>query len=117
MSIRVGSMIKPSLKSSLNNKILPSLGKGAMYLLESSHKSRNQYFVIFEDALQLEATLAELRIFHMDLHPPTYVLLNIPNGRFFRIYVVLVCHANFHINWESFAHKDQYRNMFRIRFP
>ena len=29
-------------------------------------------------------------------------------------YVAFKCHANFHINWESCAHRNQQRNMYRI---
>jgi hypothetical protein len=33
--------------------------------------------MIFWEALQFEAALPQLRTFHMDLHPPTYVQQNI----------------------------------------
>ena len=34
--------------------------------------------MIFLKALQFEATVQQLRTFHMDLHPPTHVQLKIP---------------------------------------
>jgi hypothetical protein len=31
-------------------------------------------------------------------------------------YVAFECHGNFQINWESFAHRDQQKNMFNTIF-
>ena len=37
--------------------------------------------MIFGEVLQYEVAVLQMRIFHMDLHPPTHVQLKIPNGR------------------------------------
>ena len=47
---------------------------------------------------------------HMDLHPLTHVQLNNPHNKCLG-YVVFEWHAKFQINWESFAHRDQQKNM------
>ena len=58
--------------------MLPSFKTGATYLLKLAHNSWNHYFVIFWEALQFEATVPQLRTYHMDLHPPAHVQLKIP---------------------------------------
>ena len=58
--------------------MLHSLQKGAIYLLKSTHKSWNRYFVIFLKALQFEVAVPQLHTFHIDLHPPTHFQLEIP---------------------------------------
>ena len=68
--IGVGLFIKPTLKSSPSNKMLPSL--------KSTHNLETiNYFVIFWEALQFEAVVPQLHIFHMDLHLATHVQLKI----------------------------------------
>ena len=71
-------IIKPPVKSSPNDKILSLFKRGAIYILNSTHKSLNHYFVIIWEALQFEAAVPQLRTFHIDLHPPTHVQLKIP---------------------------------------
>ena len=46
-----------------------SFKRGAIYLLISTYKPKNLYFVIFWEALQFQAAMPQLRTFHMDLHP------------------------------------------------
>ena len=52
----------------------------------------------------------------MDLHPSTHVQLNFFKDRCLG-YVVFECHANSHINWESFAHRDQQKTCLRYATP
>ena len=49
-------------------------------------------------------------------HPPTHVQLKILNNKCLG-YVAVECHTNFQINWESFAHRDQLKNMVSICCP
>ena len=52
----------------------------------------------------------------MDLHPSTHVQLKFFKDRCLG-YVVFECHANSHINWESFAHRDQQKTCLRYATP
>ena len=54
--------------------------------------------------------MSQVRTFQVDLHPPTHVQLKILKGRCLG-YVVFDCHANFQINWESFAHMDRQKHV------
>jgi hypothetical protein len=45
--IRVGFLFLPPLKSSPNDKMLPSFNRGAIYLLNFSHTTLNHYLMIF----------------------------------------------------------------------
>jgi hypothetical protein len=58
--------------------MLTSFKRGAIYVLKSSHKFGNHYFVIFWEALQFEIAVPQLHTFHMDLQPPTHVQLITP---------------------------------------
>ena len=57
IKIGVGFMMKPPLKSSPNDKMLPSFKRGTTYLLKPTHKSWNHYFVILWEALQFEVVV------------------------------------------------------------
>lgn len=96
-------MIKTPLKSFPNDKTLSSF---RIHLLKSPHESWNHYFVLFWETLQFEIAVPRVCTFHMDLHPPTHVQLEIYSGTCLG-YVVFECHATFQIKWESSAHKDQ----------
>ena len=50
--------------------------------------------------------MSQLRTFHMDLHQLPHVQLKNFNDGWLG-YVMFECHASIHINWGSFAHKDQ----------
>ena len=104
--------IKPPLKSSPNDKMLPSFERGAIYPLKLAHKSWNHYFVSFWEFLQFEATVPQLHTFHMDSRPPSTCPTKYSNIRSLRN-VAFECWAKFQINWESFAHRDQQKHMFR----
>ena len=78
--------------------------------------SWNHYFVIFWEALQFEVAVPQLCTFLIDLHPPTCRTTK-SNGRCLG-YGAFDYHANFQIDWESFAHRDQQKkHMFRICCP
>ena len=51
--------------------------------------------------------MSQLRTFHMDLHQLPHVQLKNFNDGWTLGYVMFECHASIHINWGSFAHKDQ----------
>ena len=89
--------------------MLPLLKREATYLLKSAHNSWNHYFVSFWGSFAIGGSSATTA------HLP-HVRLKISNGRCLG-YVVFECHANFHINWESFAHRDQQKNMLRVCCP
>ena len=57
--------IKPPLKSSLNEKMLPMFKKKAIYY---SNQLLNLE-TMFWEALKFEAMMLQLCTFHMDLHP------------------------------------------------
>ena len=56
----------------------PHSKEGKRTYSKSAHKSWNHYFVNFSEALQFEAVVPRLHTFHMDLHPPTHLQLDIP---------------------------------------
>ena len=76
-----------------------------MYVLKLTLKSWKHYFVIFWEALQFEAVLSQARTFHMDLNTPINTCPTKKSNDKCLGYVVFESHANFHINWESFARR------------
>ena len=79
LEIKLGLVFWSSLHSNnlrIKRMLLP-FKRGVVYSLKIAHNSWSHYFVIFLGALQFEATVPKLRTFHMDLHPPTHVKLNI----------------------------------------
>jgi hypothetical protein len=110
--IWVGLFIAPSLKTSSNEKWLPSFKIGEIDLLKLAHKSWNLYFVIFLGSFAMwgsGATIAHL------LHRFTPTNTN-SNSRCLE-FVVFESHANFQINWEPFAHINQQRTCLRNIAP
>ena len=62
--------------------------------------------MIFLEALQFQAMVSQLRTFYMDIaHTHTCPARN--SNNIFEGYAMFDCHANFYINWESFAQMDQ----------
>ena len=96
-SIGVGILIKPPLKSSPNDKMLPSFKRWAIYLLKPTHKSWN-YYVLGSFAIWgNNATTMHLP---HGFTPTNTCPTKNSNGRCLG-YAMFECHANFQINWES----------------
>ena len=66
--------------------------------------------MILREALQFEAVMPQLPTFDMVIHPPTHVQLNIPTVDILE-YATFEYHVDFHIDWESFAHRDQQKHV------
>ena len=109
--VRVGFLIEPSLKLSPSDEMLPSFKRGPIYLLKSTHKSWNHYFVIFWQALQWRWWCNKCA--PSTWFTPTNTCPNRnSNDRCLR-YLAFECQANFPINWEAFADRDQQKTRLR----
>ena len=103
--IRVGFLIEPSLKPSPNHKMLPSSEKGNIPTKINSQVLNPLFCDFF-------GKLCNLRQRCRNCDPSTWIYTHqhMSNQKFqqvFRGYDAFECHANFQINWESFAHRDQ----------
>jgi hypothetical protein len=104
-----------STQSYVNDKMLPSTKRGAIYVFNSTHKSQNHCFFLnlFEEALQFDATVPTTTHIPYGFTPTNTCPTKNSNGTCLR-FDALECHANLQINWESFLHRDQQKYMFKI---
>ena len=111
--IGVGIFITTPLKSSPNDKMLPSFKEGAIYLLKLAHKSWKPLFCDFLGSFAIwgdDASVAHLP----HGFTPTNTCPTINSNNTCLGYDVFECHANFQNNWESFAHREQQKKHVRI---
>ena len=100
---RFNFVIRPSFRSSPNDKMLPSLKQGMIYLLKSTQRFGTHYFVTL-------GKLCNLKQQCRDCATSTWIYTHqhMSNYEFQQLgCTAFECRSNFQTNWESFAHRDQ----------